>query len=154
VKLITASALRRAVSGKKVLVDTNVVIYLTDNIEPYAGLSRLLFEMVEAGDVFAVISVVSVAEVMQGPLKKGNIKTAVAVKDYLFNFPNTVCQEITGDVVDRMGKDQRVSWPQLRTVDGLIIASGLAHNVDRIVSNDGHFRKALPSKLALTFDKR
>ena len=128
--------------------------HLTDNIEPYAGLSRLLFEMVEAGDVFAVISVVTVAEVMQGPLKNGNMKTAVAVKDYLFNFPNTVCQEITSDVVDRMGKDQRVTWAQLRTVDSLIIASGLAHTVERIVSNDGHFRKALPSKLALTFDKR
>lgn len=152
-KLVTASALKKAVSGKRVLVDTNVIIYLTDNIEPYAGLSRLLFEMVEAGDAFAVISIVTVAEVMQGPLKKGNMKTAIAVKEYLLNFPNTICQEITRDVVDRVGNDQRVSWPRLRTIDSLIIACGLAHNVDRIVSNDGHFKKALPSKLILALDK-
>ena len=89
-KLVTASALKKAVSGRKVLIDTNVIIYLTDNIEPYAGLSRLLLEMVEAGDTFAVISIVTVAEVMQGPLKKGNMETAVEVKDYLLNFPNTI----------------------------------------------------------------
>jgi predicted nucleic acid-binding protein len=152
VKLVTASALKKAVLGKKVLVDTNVIIYLTDNIKPYAGLSRLLFEMVEAGDVFAVISIVTVAEVMQGPLKKGNMKTAMAVKEYLFNFPNTICQEVTSDVVDQMGKDERVSWPGLRSIDSLIVACGLAQDVDRIVSNDRHFKKALPSKLVLSFD--
>ncbi len=152
--LVTASALKRAVSGKRVLVDTNVIIYLTDNIEPYAGLSRLLFEMVEAGDTSAVISIVTVAEVMQGPLKKGDMKTAFAVKEYLLNFPNTICQEVTSEVVERMGKDDRVSWPRLRTIDSLIIGCGLAHDVDRIVSNDSHFKKALPSRLVLSFDKK
>jgi len=152
VKLVTASALKKAVSGRKVLIDTNVIIYLTDNIEPYAGLSRLLLEMVEAGDTFAVISIVTVAEVMQGPLKKGDMETAVGVKDYLFNFPNTICQEVTREVVERMGKDQRVLWPRLRTIDSLIIACGLVHDVDGIVSNDSHFKKALPAELVLSFD--
>jgi predicted nucleic acid-binding protein len=154
VKLITASVLKKAVSGKKVLIDTNIIIYLTDSVEPYAGLSRLLFEMVESGDTFGVISILTVAEVMQGPLKKGLMGIAFDVKEYLLNFPNTICQEVTSEVVGRVGKDDRVSWPKLRTIDSLIISCGLANDVDRIVSNDSHFKKALPSKLVLSFDKQ
>ncbi len=150
--LVTASALKKAVAGKRVLLDTNIIIYLTDNIEPYADLSRVLFEMVEAGDTFAIISVLTVAEVMQGPLRKGDSKTALSVKGYLQNFPNSICQEINSGVIDRMGMDNRVSWSGLRTVDSLIISSGLVHDVDRIVSNDRHFKKAIPSRLLLSFD--
>jgi len=153
VKFITPSQLKKAVTGKKVLIDTNVIIYLTDNIEPYASLSRLMLEMVEAGDAAAVMSLLTVAEVMQGPLKKGDVETAFEVKEYLLNFPNTVCQEINCEVVEKMGKDQRISWSKLRTIDTLIIACGLVHGIDRIVSNDRHFRKALPVDLVLSFNR-
>jgi hypothetical protein len=74
------------------------------------------------------------------------------VKGYLQNFPDSVCQGIDGEVINRMGNDNRVSWSGLRTIDSLIIACGLAHDVDRIVSNDRHFKKAIPSRLLLSFD--
>ena len=150
-KPVPVSMARKALSGKRVLVDSNVIIYLTDAIEPYEELSRSLFQMIEKGDVFALFSVVSVAEVMLGPLKKGLIQNAMDVKTYLLNFPNSSCQDITGEVLDRIGKDQRVKWAKLRTVDALIIASGLVNNVDRIVSNDVHFQNALPETLLFSF---
>ena len=150
-KPVPVSMVRKSLSGKRVLVDSNVIIYLTDAIEPYAELSRSLFQMIEKGDVFALFSVVSVAEVMLGPLKKGLIQNAMDVKTYLLNFPNSSCQDITGEVLDRIGKDQRVKWAKLRTVDALIIASGLVNNVDRIVSNDVHFQNALPETLLFSF---
>jgi len=150
-KPVSVSMVRKALSGKRVLVDSNVIIYLTDAIKPYEELSRYLFQMIEKGDVYALFSMVSVAEVMLGPLKKGLIQTAMDVKTYLLNFPNSSCQDITGEVLDKIGKDQRVKWPKLRTVDALIIASGLVNNVDRIVSNDVHFQNALPETLLFSF---
>jgi predicted nucleic acid-binding protein len=150
-KPVSVSMVRKALSGKRVLVDSNVIIYLTDAIKPYEELSRYLFQMIEKGDVYALFSMVSVAEVMLGPLKKGLIQNAMDVKTYLLNFPNSSCQDITDEVLDKIGKDQRVKWPKLRTVDALIIASGLVNNVDRIVSNDVHFRNALPETLLFSF---
>ena len=150
-KPVSVSMVRKALSGKRVLVDSNVIIYLTDAIKPYEELSRYLFQMIEKGDVYALFSMVSVAEVMLGPLKKGLIQNAMDVKTYLLNFPNSSCQDITGEVLDKIGKDQRVKWPKLRTVDALIIASGLVNNVDRIVSNDVHFQNALPETLLFSF---
>jgi predicted nucleic acid-binding protein len=150
-KPVPVSMVRKALYGKKVLVDSNVIIYLTDAIKPYEELSRYLFQMIEKGDVYALFSMVSVAEVMLGPLKKGLIQNAMDVKTYLLNFPNSSCQDITGEVLDKIGKDQRVKWPKLRTVDALIIASGLVNNVDRIVSNDVHFQNAIPETLLFSF---
>ena len=150
--LISPSILRKAVSGKKILVDTNIIIYLTDSIEPYERLSRLLFEMIEHGDVSAVFSIISIAEVIQGPLRKGFDQNAVDVKNYLMNFPNTHSQEITVDILGHIGLGSKIDWSKLRTADSLIIASGLANNVDLFVSNDHHFMKALSKKIILSFD--
>lgn len=151
-KTITASALKKRISGKKILIDTNIVIYLTDMVQPYEPLSRLLFEMIERGDASAVLSSVSIAEVMRGPIKKGYPQNAKDVKNYLLNFPNTSCQEITADVLECIGGDNLIDWSKLRTTDSLIIASGLEKDVDLFVSNDDHFKRAIPQNLVLSFD--
>jgi predicted nucleic acid-binding protein len=152
-RTISVSHLEKAVLGKKVLIDTNVIIYLTDKVAPYDVLSRRLFEMIENGDVAAVISIISVGEVMQGPLRRRFDEAAVEVKDCLLNFPNLFCEELTTSILDIIGEDQRISWSKVRTIDSLIIASALKNNVNKIISNDNHFKKALPKELLISFEK-
>jgi predicted nucleic acid-binding protein len=149
--MIPLTDFEKAISGKTVLIDSNVIIYLTDSVSPYAALSRRLFEMIEFGEVSALISIISVGEVMQGPLKKGLDQAALAVKDYLLNFPNLFCDPVTNKVLDIIGNDNRIQWSKLRTVDSLIIASALKNRVDKIISNDNHFKQALPKELLLSF---
>jgi predicted nucleic acid-binding protein len=152
--LISGAELRNDIKGKNILVDTNIIIYLTDNISPYASLSRMLFEMVESGSVFAYFSMVSIAEVLLGPLRKGLEQKALEVRDYLMNFPNSDCQEINRSVIDYIGNDKQIDWSKLRTLDSLIIASGLANHVDVFISNDEHFHRALPSPMLRSFSSR
>ena len=59
----------------------------------------------------------SISEVMQGPLRKGYEHIALEVRDYLLNFPNSRSQEITCDVLEIIGKDERIDWKRLRTID-------------------------------------
>ena len=150
--MISAAQLKRAVTGKRVLIDSNIIIYLTDAIEPYQNLAKRLFEMIEAGQSDAVISVLSVGEVMQGPLKLSNHTLAMQVRDYLVNFPNCRCQEITFDVLGWVGRDGRIAWQGLRVMDSLIVASGLANGVDLFVSNGRHFKQAIPQSMMLSLD--
>jgi predicted nucleic acid-binding protein len=151
--MISAGILKKAAQGQKVLIDSNIIIYLTDSIQPYEPLAKMLFQMVECGDAQAVISILSIGEVMQGPIRKGLEDIAFEVRDYLTNFPNSYCQDITFDVLNMIGKDTRINWPGLRTVDSLIIACGIYNEVDLIISNDAHFKKSLPSKMLLSFDR-
>jgi len=150
--MISESYLKKAVAGRRVLIDSNIIIYLTDSVNPYQTLAKLLFQLVEAGDAEAVISILSVGEVMQGPLNQHQHGLALEVKDYLVNFPNCRCQEITLDVLDKVGNDRTIEWKGLRIVDSLIIASGLVNGVDFFVSNDRHFIKAIPTPMMLSFD--
>ena len=150
--MISEGTLKKAIKGQKVLIDSNIIIYLTDSIQPYEPLADLLFKMVESGDAEAVISILSIGEVMQGPIRKGLEHIAFEVRDYLVNFPNSYCQDITFDVLDRIGRDTRINWQRLRTADSLIIASGIYNNVDLIISNDSHFKRSLPSNILISFD--
>jgi predicted nucleic acid-binding protein len=151
-KLISQTTLAKNVRGKNILIDTNIIVYLTDDIQPYATLSRRLFEMIESGEVFAYFSIITIAEVMQGPMRKGLTKNALEIRDYLLNFPNTACQEITVAVIEKVGGVEQIDWARLRTADSLIIASGLVNNVDRIVSDDEHFHHAIPRNLIISFN--
>jgi predicted nucleic acid-binding protein len=151
-KIIPPSGLKKKISGKKLLIDTNIVIYLTDAIQPYEPLSRLIFEMIETGDVSAVLSIISIAEIMKGPINVRQHENALEVKKYLLNFPNISCQEITLEVLAHIGENSLVDWSNLRTADSLIIASGLENCVDLFVSNDAHFKKAISGDLSLSLD--
>lgn len=149
--MIDARTLKKSVLGKRVLIDTNIIIYLTEETAPCNTLSRELFSLVESGGAQAVFSLLSVFEVMQGPIRAGKISTGMTVKKYLLNFPNSFCQDITSDVIDYVGADKRVNWEILRTVDSLIIASGLHAQADLFISNDRHFMQALSPELLLSF---
>jgi len=150
--MISEAHLKKRVTGQNVLIDSNIIIYLTDSVDPYLNLAKHLFAIVEAGDATAVISILSVGEVMQGPIRQGEYDLAMRVKEYLINFPNCQCQEVTGTVLDRVGNDERIEWDGLRVVDSLIIASGLITGVDLFVSNDKHFQKAIPESMMLTLE--
>ena len=150
--MITSAQVKKAVAGRKVLIDSNIIIYLTDSVNPYQKLAKLLFQMVEAGDAAAFISILSVGEVMQGPINQNQQALAMEVRDYLVNFPNCRCQEITLDVLERVGGDRTIEWKGLRIVDSLIIASGLVNGADYFISNDRHFLKAIPKPMILSFD--
>lgn len=150
--MISTSNLKRAVIGRKLLIDTNIIIYLTDSVPPYAPLAKLLFEMVETGDTEAVFSILSVGEVMHGPIRSNRNALAMEVRDYLINFPNSHCQEISLDVLQMVGNHEQIDWNGLRTIDSLIIASGLYCGTDLFVSNDRHFKKAISRKMILSFD--
>jgi predicted nucleic acid-binding protein len=101
--MISAAEIARKIRGKRVLIDTNIIIYLTDRIAPYVPLSRQIFDMLESGETEAVLSILSISEVMQGPILRKDIRIAMEVKEYLTNFPNSHCQEITHDVLNMVG---------------------------------------------------
>ena len=151
--MISMANMIEAIAGKKILVDTNIIIYLTDAIQPFAERAQSLFEMIESGDSEAVISILSIGEVMQGPIRNNRSDLALEAMEYLTNFPNCHCQEITHEVLAYVANDSRIAWNSLRAMDSLIIASGLANKVDLFISNDKHFKKALQKDLLLTFDE-
>lgn len=149
--MVDIKTLKSVIHGKNVLVDTNIIIYLTEEIAPYYRLSRALFSLIEEGVSTGVISLLSIGEIMQGPIKSGKTDIAMDIKKYLLNFPHLHCQAVSTAVLDLMGTDERVEWKKLRPMDALIIACGLYSQVDLFISDDRHFISALPPSMMLSF---
>jgi len=58
--------------GAQVTIDTAPLIYLFENNAAFLKYYLPLFERIEAGEIHGVLSVVTLAEVLAGPLKAGN----------------------------------------------------------------------------------
>jgi predicted nucleic acid-binding protein len=64
-------------NGATVLIDTNPIIYLLEG-NPLASAFRPLFEAIDEGRIQALVTPITVAEVVSGPLKAG--KEALAAR--------------------------------------------------------------------------
>jgi len=51
--MIDVKTLKKSVRGRRILVDSDIIIYLTEMTEPYHHLSRELFAMIEGGNASA-----------------------------------------------------------------------------------------------------
>jgi predicted nucleic acid-binding protein len=151
-RVVAPGELEQRLAGRRVLIDTNVIIYLTDAVQPYVEPARFLMKAIEEGRLSAVVSIISVAEVMYGPLKAGKAALAAQVRRYLLTFPNLGCQPITEEVLQHVGTHEAVQWSKLRTMDALIIGSGLAGGVEAFVSNDARWRKAISPEYLITLE--
>jgi len=58
--------------GSRVTIDSAPIIYLLEDHPHFLEDYLPLFERVEAGEIHAVLSVVTLAEVLAGPLRHGN----------------------------------------------------------------------------------
>lgn len=56
----------------RVTIDTAPIIYLLEDYSQFLEQYLPLFERIDAGEIRAVISVVTLAEVLAGPLRNGN----------------------------------------------------------------------------------
>lgn len=126
--------LSRIAHVKRLLLDTNVIIYFLQGIDPYGVVLNPLFRIIEEGRLQAVISVVTEAELLVGPLKKKDKEAIAKVKLLLNEFPGLKVFPISRQI-GQMAASIRVET-KLSLPDALIIATARATGCDAIVGND------------------
>ncbi|MES9901863.1 MAG: PIN domain-containing protein [Sedimenticola sp.] len=84
--------------GARVTIDTAPIIYLLEDNPAFLKQFLPLFERVDAGEIHAVISVVTLAEVLAGPLKNGNEIIADRYYRVLTNSVNWRVQEMDSEL--------------------------------------------------------
>jgi len=152
-RLVSAGSLLRRLEGRKVLIDTNVIIYLVEDLPGYGSLAQHVFRSLEAGGFEGVVSMVTLGELMMGPLRAGKADVARNLRDWLNAFPNLECRPLDDRALAHLGKDPSVRWETLRAADALILASGLAAGAELFLSNDLAWRKALRPEVLVALDR-
>lgn len=124
----------------RVILDTNIFLNVINREEPHYGSSRELLDLIDAGEVEAVVSVITIAELSTGYYLAGDERGRREFLLHLLSSENYVVAEVDVGVADSAGRIRAETG--LRLPDSIIVASGLREDVDLIVTHDEEFSKA------------
>ena len=126
--------------AQRVIIDTNVFLNVINREEPHFSPSKELLDLVDAGEVKAVISVITIAElstgfyIMRDERGRREFLLHVMSSEYYKVAPVDV------GVADSAGRIRAETG--LRLPDSIIVSSGLKERVDLIVTHDEGFKVA------------
>jgi len=120
-------------------LDSSILIYHLEDIEPYSELTEAAFTAIARGSLEAVWSTITAAELLTGPFAAGKPDQIVAFERFIFSFANAVVvppsYSIAKEAARLRGKYR------LRTPDALLIATTLDQGANAFITNDMKLRK-------------
>ncbi|MCX6044050.1 MAG: PIN domain-containing protein [Chloroflexi bacterium] len=125
-------------------LDTSIFIYHFEAHPKYLPLTTTILNSIESGKQHGVTSIITLMELTVQPWKLNKREVAQQYEGLLAYFPNLTLADTTRDIV-RQAAQLRAQY-NLRSVDALQIATGLAHNATAFVTNDRQWKR-LASRL-------
>ncbi len=123
---------------KKVGLDSSILIYHLEDLEPYANLTENIFARVAEGSLSAVLSTVSVTELLVQPFTAGQKDRIAAFERFLFSLPNTELKSPDYPIAKEAARLR--SKYRIRTPDALLIATSMNEKADAFITNDASLR--------------
>ena len=122
-----------------VVVDTAPIIYWLEGHPRLADRFAAVFESVESGNATAVISTVTLAEVLAGPLRSGNELLTAQYREALTRSPGW---QVTPLDVDLAVEAARVRAAyRLRLPDAIQVATAIRAGAAALITHDRALRR-------------
>jgi predicted nucleic acid-binding protein len=126
------------VSGP-VYLDTNAVIYFVERIEPFRTASLPLWSALNAGQLLAVTSELTLLEVLVKPFRDGNSALATLYRNVLLSGGGIRCAPVRRKVLEAAARIRADHG--LKTPDAIHAATAQDAGCVLFVTNDGGFRR-------------
>ncbi len=123
---------------KKVGLDSSVLIYHLEGLDPYANLTENIFAAIAEGFLSAVLSTVSVTELLVQPFSANQPEQIAAFERFLFSLPNM--DLISPDYPIAREAARLRSKYKIRTPDALLVATTINERADAFITNDRRLR--------------
>jgi predicted nucleic acid-binding protein len=140
---MTFASLERALpAGERLRVDTTTFVSYLDGGEAVTPLAaHVLDELVEPGRNPAVLSMVTISELLVRPLRVGVSDRYENLLDLLTHFPNLRPRSVDLPVAQEAAS-LRAAF-RLSMADSLIVATGIVAQVHHLVTNDVDWQRRL-----------
>ncbi|OGP90344.1 MAG: hypothetical protein A2156_00070 [Deltaproteobacteria bacterium RBG_16_48_10] len=122
----------------KVGMDSSILIYHLEDIEPYADLTEQIFAAIAEGSLSAILSTISVTELLVLPLASGQQDRIESFERFLFSLPNLVLIPPTYSIAKDAARLRGMY--RIRTPDALLVATALHEKAEAFLTNDTHLR--------------
>jgi Predicted nucleic acid-binding protein, contains PIN domain len=126
-------------------IDTAPFIYFVERHPDYLGLMREIIRRIDAGEIEAVSSVVTLTEVLTHPLRFKNVLLAQRYRDVLYRSRNFRLLPIDASIAE-VAANLRARY-NLRTPDALQLATAIRAGCDAFLTNDATLKKVTELKV-------
>ena len=126
--------------AQRVIIDTNVFLNVINREEPLFGPSKEILDLVDAGELKAVVSVITIAELSTGFYLMGDERGRREFLLHVMSSEDYKVALVDVGVADSAGRIRAETG--LRLPDSIIVSSGLKERVDLIVTHDEEFKVA------------
>jgi len=120
-------------------IDSGVLIYHLEDTEPYSELTEAAFGEVAAGTLRAVVSTVSVAEVLVKPFAEDKADVIATFERFVLSLANM--SVVAPDYETSKDAARLRARYALRTPDALLVATARRHGARAFVTNDQGLRR-------------
>ncbi len=135
---------------RQVGLDTNVLIYLLDDVQPYRELAGQVLHMMDRGLMVGCISTIVEAEMLVRPIRDRNHRAQETIELFLRNSPNLVLRGVDRAVAKRAAEVRAAS--RLRLPDAIVVATAIEERCDVLIGNDRAMSRGLPGIQYLHLD--
>jgi predicted nucleic acid-binding protein len=131
----------------RVGLDSSVFIYHLEGLLPYAALTEVVFTSLARGTLTAVISTISVTEILVKPFANGAAGKVRTCEEFLDGVPNV---RFVPPSVAIAGEAARLrAMHKLRTPDALLIATALEEGATAFLTHDERLRRVETEGVAI-----
>jgi predicted nucleic acid-binding protein len=125
---------------RRVNLDTNALIYYLEDRRPYADLMEAVFELIDRGELEAVVSSIAQMELLVKPIRENDLEAVDEIMEFTEQTANLRMFEVSRAVALQAALIRAEGLP---VPDALIIATGAAAECDATITNDGDWRRAV-----------
>ncbi len=125
-------------AGSIIYVDSPVIIYSVERVEPYYALLDPMWRQVEASECLVVSSELVVVETLVKPIREGNSALVMQLQSVLDSSDLSLIPA-TRPVWDEAARVRAMTG--LKTPDALHAATALSMKCDYFITNDSDFRR-------------
>lgn len=119
---------------KGVGLDSSILIYHLEDLAPYAELTELIFTLLAKGEFSAILSTISVTELLVKPMASGREDRIEACERFLQGLPHT---EIVAPDYEIAEEAARLRGRYgLRPPDALLLSTALKGGAEAFLTND------------------
>lgn len=126
------------VLGQRVYLDTNIIIYIVEGFPAYLDQIQALMAAVNAGEVIAVTSELTLAETLVKPLKDQQPVLQQAYRFILTPTPSLEVPLVSRAVLEEAA--QLRATTKLQLPDAVHLATALQYQCDSFLTNDVVFK--------------